>query len=591
VRKSTISVQPLGDQAFSLLWDEPLSTATLGAKARAFEGLALPWLQEAVPAYRSITIHMRNTILSPMLASEELLLLIDFIVVDHLPTPRELELPVVYGGEQGPDLAESAKRSGLTEQQFIQRHAASAYHVAMIGFAPGFPYLSGLDETLEQPRHDSPRMSVPAGAVGIAGNQTGVYPIASPGGWQIIGRTATPLFRPEADEPFLLRQGDIVKFVPVKEHIESPMSMEERPAAENSGQPSPALTVLKPGLLTTVQDLGRRGWQAFGVSVGGAMDEVSMRTANLLVGNDEDAAVLEITLIGGSFNMDQDLLISICGADLEASADGERLPMNRPVFLSQGMKLSFGRAGAGCRAYLAIAGGIDVPHILSSRSTDPRARMGGGFGRALRSGDSLGLLQPSEQAQRLLTELRKKMVESRSRWSSVSWSTMGWTEGSTYHRTQTRETPVITLRVLLGAEWEQFSSDAKHRLFHEPFRLEASSDRMGLRLSGSALTRIKLEELKSHGVVPGTIQVPPNGQPIILAAGCQPTGGYPKIAHVLSADLPLLAQAVPGDWLGFEISDYEKAGQALKERERELAILKAGLLGYSRGLNTGGAEE
>ncbi|MCD9024177.1 5-oxoprolinase subunit PxpB [Cohnella silvisoli] len=592
MRNSAISVQPLGDRALTLLWTGPVSTAALAAKARAVEELAFPWFQEAVPAYRTITIHLCYHTFSLKLAADELVRSLDSISDNQLPPPRQVELPVVYGGEQGPDLAESAKRSGITEQQFVQRHAEAAYEVAMIGFAPGFPYLNGLNNTLAQPRHSTPRMKVSAGAVGIAGNQTGVYPVASPGGWQIIGRTSKRLFRLEADDPFLLAPGDIVKFVPVEEFeeleelAEAPIVSQDIPTPEEAkrNQLIPALTVLKPGLLTTVQDLGRKGWQRFGVSVGGAMDEAAARTANLLVNNDEDAAVLELTLIGGSYLIEQDLLISLCGADLEATANGERLPMNRPVYLSQETTLSFGRAVSGCRAYLAISGGIDVPYLLGSRSADPRARMGGGFGRALKTGDWLGSLQSSEQADMLKAKLRKKMIDSHARWSSVSWCTMGWPEGAAYQATQTNliESRVITLRVLLGAEWEEFSPDSRKRLFNEPYRIEASSDRMGLRLSGGAIIRDKHEELQSHGVVSGTIQVPPNGQPIILAAACQPTGGYPKIAHVISADLPLLAQAVPGDWLGFKLTDIGTAEQALREREKDLAILKAGMSMFAR---------
>ncbi len=584
MHKLAISVQPLGDRAFSLLWREPISTAALAAKSKAIGGLAMPWFQEAVPAFRTVTIHMNHSAYSLSQASEELLQALDLITEEQLPQPRHVEIPVVYGGKHGPDLAESARRSGITERQFVERHSEAAYVVAMIGFAPGFPYLSGLHETLAQPRHESPRLKVPAGAVGIAGNQTGIYPITSPGGWQIIGTAEIPLFRPEEQEPFLLAQGDTVKFIPVERHAEETTGLQEKEAVKDTSeaQGTRSLTVLKPGLLTTIQDLGRRGWQAFGVSVGGAMDEVSMRTANLLIGNDEDAAVLEMTLIGGSYVVERDLLISLCGADLEASVNGERIPMNRPVWLSRGVTLMFGRTISGCRTYLAVAGGIDVPHLLGSRSTDPRARMGGGFGRALMSGDALSTSQPTKQTKVLQASLRRKAKENDSDWSSVNWSTTGWNEGLPNVTKQLREPRVIKLRLLLGAEWNEFTSESQERLFRELYRVEASSDRMGLRLSGTALKGKSRKELESHGVAAGTIQVPSNGQPIILAAGCQPTGGYPKIGHVISADLPLLAQAIPGDWLGFEPTDIGTAEHALMERERDLAILKAGILAHAR---------
>ncbi|BBI32169.1 5-oxoprolinase subunit PxpB [Cohnella abietis] len=576
--KISNSVLPLGDHAFLLRWNEPVtSAATLAAIAQAIGQLGLAWLQEIVPAYRTIAFYIRHLTISPEQAAEELLYALDLIEVQQLPPPRQIELPVVYGGKQGPDLADCARRSGISIEQFVERHSKEAYIVAMLGFAPGFPYLSGLDEALAQPRHGSPRLKVLAGSVGIAGKQTGVYSVTSPGGWQIIGRTARALFEPTETAPFLLSPGDIVRFVPVEAHEDA---QPNKQATIKDFPTTPVITVLKPGLLTTVQDRGRRGWQAFGVSVGGAMDDVAMRAANLLIGNNEDEAVLEMTLSGGSYLFERNSLISLCGADLGASVNGERIPMNRPVFVSKGATLFFKGAISGCRSYLAIAGGIDVPYLLGSRSTDSRAQMGGGFGRGLQEGDTLGSLYPSKRAFKLQTLLQEKAEASDACWSSTGWSvnTIGWHEGDTYIKSPSLRARTITLRVLLGAEWEDFSLESQQVLFRKPFRVEPSSDRMGVRIAGEALQRKNHEELESHGVVPGTIQVPPSGQPIILGVACQPTGGYPKMAHVISVDLRLLAQTLPGDWIKFELTDSQTAEQELRKRERELAVMKAGLL-------------
>ncbi|TFE28112.1 5-oxoprolinase subunit PxpB [Cohnella luojiensis] len=596
MQQSDITVQRLGDRAFSLRWNEPTTALYLASMARAISRLSIPWLQETVAAYRTITFHIIDTAASVERASLQLLRLLDLLEEQQLPHPRHTNIPVVYGGEYGPDLAECARRSGMTERQFAERHSEAAYTVAMMGFAPGFPYLSGLNEALAQPRHDTPRMKVLAGSVGVAGGQTGIYPVTSPGGWQIIGRTAIPLFRPEEDEPFLLAQGDIVRFIPVIEADFDGLDLalaggREKTIVTGAGSGySPMLQVQKPGLLTTIQDCGRKGWQAYGVSVGGAMDEVSLRKANLLIGNDEDAAALEITLLGGSYSVLEDVLLAICGADLSATVDGTAIPMNRPVWLSKGSTLSFGPAQSGCRAYLAIAGGINVPFVLGSRSTDPRARIGGGCGRALAAGDTIASLPPGEWTDSLKTSLSRKAAESNERWIAANWSVDGWIDGASYIARQSRKPRVFTLRLLAGSEWDAFTSESRELLFEELYRVEASSDRMGIRLSGEGLVRESRHELESHGVTPGTIQVPPSGQPIILAAGCQPTGGYPKIAHVISADLPSLAQAVPGDLLAFELTDESTAEQALKEREREIAILKAGMLARSRQWARGGIE-
>lgn len=576
-----ITVLPLGDRAFTLKWSEAPSPAQLAAKAQSIRSLDFRWLQEVVSAYSTLTFHIQGYSHTLEQAIQELIGKLNQLPEYQMPVPRLVEIPVIYGGEHGPDLAESAKRSVLSEQQFIERHIESTYAVAMIGFAPGFPYLCGLDETLVQPRHVSPRMKVPSGAVGIAGNQTGVYPVSSPGGWQIIGRTAKQLFQPAEPEPFLLMPGDTVKFVQVEEfseqpivddNINNPIKMETNPHSIS------ALRVIKPGLFTTIQDTGRKRWQAYGVSVGGAMDSRSMRVANLLVGNDEDDAVLEFTLVGGSYYVESDLLIALSGADLGATVDGMRLPMNKPLWLHSGTILAFSRAEYGSRCYMAVAGGIDVPLMLGSRSTDSRARIGGGAGRALIEGDSLSCLQANPRAIGLQSTLRAKALATNAQWSTVDW----FSEVMKYSR-------YIKVRVLLGAEWEMFLPESQQRILEDHYRMEASSDRMGLRLAGAALFMKTNKELVSHGVAPGTIQVPSNGQPIILGAGCQPTGGYPKIAHVISADLPKLAQAVPGDWISFELTDSHTAQLAMMDVTRELAILKAGIhLAHSRELRLEG---
>lgn len=587
MEKGEIAYQPLGDRAFTLKWNEAAPPLVLAAKAQAIGRLHLRWLQEIVPAYCTLTFYLQDHEYSPQQAAQIILNLLAGLVDEQLHLPKLVELPVVYGGEVGPDLTECALRSGLSEQQFIDRHSETTYQVALIGFAPGFPYLSGLDRMLAQPRRANPRLKVPAGSVGIAGNQSGVYSVHSPGGWKIIGRTSVSLFQPEAREPFLLAPGDMVKFVPVDRfedsiYEEDTAAIEESKRMDNSDSLSTvSLKVLKPGLLTTIQDLGRKGMQAFGVSVGGAMDGMAIRTANLLIGNEENDAVLELTLAGGSYRVELDTVIALCGANLDASVNGMRLPMNRPVWLQEGTILTFGRSLSGSRCYMAIAGGIDVPFVLGSRSADLRARLGGGFGRALVEGDKINILQPTTRTKELQQFLFRKAQAKETVWSSVSW-----------HAGMSSFSREIKVRVLLGSEWNTFLSESQISLFQGKYRLESSSDRMGLRITGPALLRQSNEELKSHGVTPGTVQVPPNGQPIILGVGCQPTGGYPKIAHVISADMPMIAQAMPGDWISFELTDSGTAQRALLLQDRKLAIVRAGIqLALERDIHIEGVRE
>lgn len=595
-----VEAAALGDAALTFIWPEdglakPSDIAGFAAKAR---NRVWTGVKAWVPACRTLTAHLDLSVWADSgngrEITENVRRLAERIVSSWVrgsdgegtAASRHVVLPIVYGGKDGPDLEICAERSGLSEKQFAEKHSSALYEVAMIGFAPGFPYLSGLPEGLEQPRRDSPRQRVAAGSVGVAGGQTCIYPVESPGGWQLIGRTSARLFRPESETPFLLAPGDRVSFVPADSLDESdePVEAGSKPALE---EPVTAMTVVKSGLLSTVQDRGRYDWLAYGVSVGGAMDMDAMRTANELVGNGDRAAVLEMTMSGASFRLERDMLLAVCGADMDADADGVPMPMGTPVWLAAGTMLSFGRAKQGCRAYLAVAGGIDTPVQLGSRSTDVRAGIGGVEGRPLRAGDRLPAGEPSPLSIRLAAGLRAAAVRSRRAWAFASWSagTAAERAGSVSNGIGGRRP--TTIRIMPGAEWNHFEGDGQHRLLSEIYRVGAASDRMGMRLAGPSVARRRSGELTSHGVAAGTMQVPANGQPIILGAACQPTGGYPKIAHVISADLPLVAQCVPGDGIVFKLVDAEEAWEAWRLKERNYRLLRAGVRSKGAAWNDG----
>ncbi|CAM4337123.1 5-oxoprolinase subunit C family protein [Paenibacillus tarimensis] len=338
-----------------------------------------------------------------------------------------------------------------------------------------------------------------------------------------------------------------------------------------------SMAVVKPGLFTTVQDSGRPGWRSLGVTAGGAMDSYALRAANLLAGNLPGAAGLEMTLSGAELEVQEDLLIAITGANMTPSADGEELPMWRPVWIRRGTCLKFGSAVEGCRTYLAAAGGIKVPKVLSGRGTDVRAGFGGLEGRPLIAGDllSAGKVEPerSQWAARWTEKLGKQAAAEGRRWAAPSWYALpeayaggGKIEGC------------HILRVIAGAEYSSFTKASLEALFTAPYLVSSSSDRMGCRLTeGARLERTVQGEVLSRGIVPGTVQVPPEGQPIVLGADCQTTGGYPVIAHVISADLPLLAQLKPGDRVCFKDTGLEEAHSALLIQEAALRMLSAGL--------------
>jgi antagonist of KipI len=320
-----------------------------------------------------------------------------------------------------------------------------------------------------------------------------------------------------------------------------------------------SIRVARPGLLTTVQDLGRSGWQRHGVVVGGAMDATALRIANTLVGNPERAAGLELTLIGPTLECNDDHLFALAGADLNAHVDREPVPVGRPCIASKGSVLSFTGARAGCRAYLAIAGGIDVPAVLGSRSTDVRARIGGVAGRGLVAGDVLPIGTPSAHAQRTLQDL-----------SARGRRVADWGAGPSLRAATTAE-PVV--RVLRGLEFDMFDDASRALLFATAFQVSAQSDRMGYRLEGARLTLEQPRELMSAPIALGTVQVPSGGDPIVLMADRQSVGGYPRIAQVITVDLPLLAQAAPGTRVRFREVSLEQAQTLYLERERDLRQL------------------
>lgn len=298
--------------------------------------------------------------------------------------------------------------------------------------------------------------------------------------------------------------------------------------------------VNRAGMYTSVQDRGRRGFRADGVPLSGPMDTFALRLANLLVGNPEDAPGLEFTLLGPELEFTEEALVAGGGGDFEA------LPRWRPVRVPPGSALKFTAAREGSRGYLAIAGGLDVPAVLGSASTFIRAGFGGHDGRILRDGDVL-------------------RAPTLNRRVSDHW------------RIDPRILPPYsanpTIRVLRGAQASEFG----RTFFESPYKVTAQSDRMGLRLSGPTLVRHSKVELRSSTVVPGTIQVPPDGQPIVLMADAQTIGGYPQLAHVISVDLPLVAQLRPGDALTFAEVTIEEAHEQALEREHALAMLRHGL--------------
>jgi antagonist of KipI len=321
------------------------------------------------------------------------------------------------------------------------------------------------------------------------------------------------------------------------------------------------IKVQKAGLLTTVQDLGRYGFQKQGMVVSGAMDSCALRLANLLVGNAPHEAALEITLMGPSLLFLQDCLIALAGANLSPKLNGQSAPLHRPIFLRKGTLLEFGTPAQGCRAYLAVAGGFDVSLVMGSAATYARAAVGGWQGRALQKDDELPLKGMSlEQLHFWQQKGPAQEPFLVSKWGVSSEQLPPYAQN-----------PAV--RVVPGPEYGLFSENAQETFWQAAFKVSNASDRMGYRLEGPTLPLSQPVELLSSAVTFGTVQVPANGNPIILMAEHQTTGGYPRIGQIISADLPVLAQVRPGSAIRFQQVSLAQAHELYYQQERTLEHL------------------
>ena len=293
-----------------------------------------------------------------------------------------------------------------------------------------------------------------------------------------------------------------------------------------------------PGLMSTVQDLGREGFGPLGVSASGAADPIALRIGNRLLGNTEGAAALELTLVGGTFRFEIDTWVSLTGSDFDATLDGEPLTTwtAHPVGAGQVLQMRSTRTGARC--YLCVSGGIEVPLVLGSASTHVLSALGGLNGRLLRKGDALrtGPCRPPA-ARRLNPDMAERLA------------------------------PRRRLRVTDGLQSDWFIKASQRALFEVSFRVTEASDRMGLRLEGSPIESTSQADLITTGVALGAIQVPPGGQPVIVFVEQQTTGGYPVIANVIAADLASVGQLRPRDAVEFELVSQRTARELILEQE------------------------
>ncbi len=307
------------------------------------------------------------------------------------------------------------------------------------------------------------------------------------------------------------------------------------------------LKIKNPGLLTTIQDFGRIGYQQYGVPVAGAMDSYAMQLANILVGNDRNDAVIEMTFVGPEIEFNLNTTIAITGADMSPNINGSLIEMYKTINVNKGDILKFNAVKQGCRAYLSICGGLDIPNIMESKSTYLRANIGGFEGRKLRVGDEI-YVKARKNVRRVNTrEIPKELIPQ--------------------YKNE------VAARVILGPEDKRFTNQGIETFFEDEYKITNQSDRMGYRLDGKKIEHKDGADIISGGIALGAIQVPGHGQPIIMMADRQTTGGYTKIANVISVDIPYLAQLKPGDKIKFKETTLDEAHKLIKQREEKLTKL------------------
>jgi KipI family sensor histidine kinase inhibitor len=550
-----------GDNCWLVVVGNDVSSSTsarVHALQRAVETLHPACLVETVPGYCSLGLIVQPFKVSLEEIEELVSTVAKNVTIAPSAQPRTVTIPVCYGGAYGPDMEAVCRQSELSEQEVVQRHVTASYQCSMLGFLPGFPYLVGLDPQLATPRLATPRAVVPAGSVGIAGVQTGVYPVSSPGGWNIIGRTPLTLLDPSREQPSLVQAGDVVRFSPISlQEFEEKQSHEftcYQQIWDVSEQDVNGCDVLEPGMLTTVQDDGRWGLQNTGIPVSGAMDRQALALGNLLVGNKDGAAALEITLSGPRLVFTTDALVALTGADMGLQVDGRDIPAWTAVLVRTDSVVSMaGSTGVGCRAWLCVAGGIDVPALLGSRSTLLRTALGGFKGRALHTGDRLPLHPLTQDVRRL----------------------DGFSCALGLRPSCAVATPVP---VLPGPQTESLTPIARQAFLDATWTVSNASDRMGCRLEGPQLALSHGADVISEVVPEGAVEVTGNGLPIVMLADRQTTGGYVKPFVVASAALGRLAQLRPGDSVHFRMWSLAGAQEMLEKQSsarKELTHLRA----------------
>ncbi len=534
----------------------PEVNGQISAFVKSFECIAkdIPGVLEIVPTYCSVSIYFDEKICEASLLkrrAQEVIKELAAAEVSTADSEKIVTIPVCYEDKEfAPDLEKVALHAKLSKEEVIKLHSSSDYLIYMMGFLPGFPYLGGMDPRLETPRLETPRTKIPAGSLAIGGAQTGLYPVESPGGWNIIGRTPLKLFDMKRKPFFLYEAGDKIRFEPITkeefdnfdeskwlkqlcgesgEYGESDKVSGDAADTKEIYECGGGLKILEPGLCTTVQDSGIIGFQKYGIGQSGVMDQISFDLANEICGNKKKVACLETTLAGPSICFVTACDFAITGAVFEnATLDGVVIQMNKKISAKAGSVLNCGFATKGLRSYIAFTGGLLVPKVFGSSSTNLKSKIGGYKGRKLMAGDELAIgVNPKKPA---------AIQES----------------GHTKIINENKD--VLILDCIKSSQFEKFPKKIVKKFTDSIYTVSAESDRMGIRFSGQSLECGKTDII-SDAITFGAVQITSAGLPVVMAADRQTTGGYAKIACVTKASMCKLAQATPGTKVRFNFKE------------------------------------
>jgi antagonist of KipI len=538
------SIYHLGETAVTIAFDAIINAETNDKVVALYNHLVAIKLADVIdiiPSYHTVTLVF--SINNNATDFKAMLVLIDAAIAccnwQIQQEPSIVEIPVCYDESFGLDILALAAAKKMSVAAVIKLHSDEMYRIYAIGFLPGFTYMGKVNTLIATPRKHTPRVTVNAGSVGIAGEQTGIYPLNSPGGWNIVGQTPLQLFDATREQAVLLKMGNYIKFLPITVAEYYTIKNTQQPKVIGANNNAIGIRVLKHGMADSVQDLGRYAHQHVGINPTGAMDIVAAQIANFLVGNTANEAVLELHFPASVFQFQTDVIIALSGADFTATINTNAVPINTPIIVAKNTVITFTKLVTGARCYLAVKGGFTIIPWLNSYSTNIKANSGGHCGRLLYKDDIIACNIKSDYSK----QLNKK-----------DCMTLPWQVNvQQVYKTNN------SVHIILGNEYPFLCDTSKEMLIDSSFIITTKSDRMGYRLHGLPLQLKDQIQLISTAVTKGTIQLLPDGELIILMADHQTIGGYPRVAHVAQFDICKLAQMQAHQSIQFVIISCEEA--------------------------------